>query len=158
VLVGALSYLSVDAVAGVRSPSKVRQSAPPFALGALGVLGLGAANGGYFPSSWGWGLVAFAAVVMWASAVQPLRRPTRLETFYLGGLLLLACWFALSSLWGTAPVALEESFRAALYVAAAVAAFTVVRSRSVGALLGGVLAGVTGIAGYALATRLFPST
>ncbi len=155
-VMGELSYSPAGAAAAVRSRVDLRESAAPFGLGALGVLGLGAANGGYFASSWGWGLVAFAAVLVWAVSMRAVARPGPLEAVFLGGLVLLAGWFALSGAWGVASAATDEAFRALLYATGAAAAFSLVRRSSAPALLAGVLGGAGAVAAYALATRLFP--
>jgi hypothetical protein len=152
---GEFAYPSAGAGAvGVRLEMRAR--AAPFGVGALGVPGLGAASGGYFPGSWGGALVALALVLVWAVAMPAVARPTPLEAAFLGGLLALAGWYALSALWGVPSTALEEAFRALVYVGGAAAALSVVRRGPRQPLLGGALAGATGIAGYALATRLFP--
>src|SRR5581483_1602199 len=117
-----------------------RGAAAPFALGALAVLGLGGANGGYFPSSWGWAIVALAAVLLWAIALGGLSRPTGLEGAFLGALLLVACWYGVSALWGVASASTEELARVLLYVSAGAAALAVV-GRDARPLVAGVLAG-----------------
>jgi hypothetical protein len=149
-----LSYPAGAAAAGSRL--ELRGAAAPFALGALAVLGLGGANGGYFPSSWGWASVALATVLLWALALGGLSRPTGLEGAFLGALLLVACWYGVSGLWGVASSSSDELARVLLYVCGGAAALAVVR-RNARPLLAGVLAGSAAIAGYALATRLFPT-
>lgn len=134
----------------------MRAEVAGFGIGALGVLGLGAAHGGYFPTAWGWAIVAFVAVLAWPLTVGATRRLTALEGVYLGALLTFAGWFALSGIWGTASAALDEAVRVLVYVAGAAIALTVVRRAAVPALLAGVLTGATALACYALATRLFP--
>ena len=145
--------------AGVALAARVRPAARTeaagFGLGAVGVLGLGAAHGGYFPTAWGWAVVAFVAVLVWSLTVGAARRPAALEGVFLGALLAVACWFAFSSIWGTASAAIEETVRALVYVVGAAVALTVVRRATVPALLAGILTGTTALACYALASRLF---
>jgi len=127
-----------------------------FVASAVGVIGFGAAHGGYFASSWGWAIVLAAAGVAWAALLGDVVRPTGAETLLFGGLASLAGWFALSSLWGNDTLALGEATRALLYVVSCAFAIATVRRATVSALLGGLLAGITALSLYALATRLFP--
>jgi hypothetical protein len=69
----------------------------------------------------------------------------------------LTAWILLSAAWSAAPAqSIVESQRALLYVAAVFAALVVSRSRLVWELLGGVLAGVSAVAIFSLATRVLP--
>lgn len=134
----------------------IRGAAAPFAVGAICVLGLGAAHGGYFPTAWGWAIVAFVAVLAWPLTVGVARRSTPHGGVLLGALLGFSCWFALSAIWGTASAAIDETVRVLVYVAGAAVALAIVRRATFPALLAGVLTGATVLACYALATRLFP--
>jgi hypothetical protein len=129
---------------------------PEFALGAFGVLGLGVAHGGYFASAWGWAIVAFVVVFVWRLMIGATRHPSRSEVVFLGGLLALAIWFALSGLWGPSSAAISEATRVLVYVSGAAAAVSLGSRPNGSALVAGVLAGATGLAAYSLATRLFP--
>jgi O-Antigen ligase/Tetratricopeptide repeat len=150
------SYPTTQSGSGVRWRPDVRGATASFALGALGVLGLGSAHGGYFPTSWGWPLVAFAAVVLWVASSDGLARLTLGEALFVAALSGLCLWSALSATWGVASSALDASFRPLVYFAGIAAAIGVVRATSARALLAGVLAGTTAISLFALATRLFP--
>jgi hypothetical protein len=127
------------------------------ALFAAGLtVGLGAANGGYFPTSWGW----TGLVVGWAALVAlVLGRDTTVTA--LGAAFLCAGaafvgWVALSALWSVdVPQTMLEIERDAVYVVAAVGLLLVRRER-LAALLGGWLAGLVLVCGYALLTRLLP--
>jgi O-antigen ligase len=121
------------------------------------VAALAGAQGGYFPSSWGW----VTLPLLWIAAVTlALRRHVRLsiaERTYVGLLAALVTWILLSALWSPAPAnSILEAQRALIYAAAVTAALVAARSRFVWHLLAGVLAGVTVIAAFSLATRLFP--
>jgi len=151
-----LSYPSVGTAARARVRADLRSGVAPFGIGTFGVLGLGAANGGYFPTSWGWAILALAAVLVWSLAMRAVAWPTATEAAFLGGLLGLACWFAVSAAWGTASNSLDETLRAVLYVVGAASAFALVRRLATPALLAGALTGTTFVAAYALTTRLFP--
>jgi O-Antigen ligase len=128
----------------------------PFMVACLGTVGIGASNGGYFPSSWGWPIVAFAAVAIWVASAAAVPRVTRAEAVFAVGLLALAIWYALSAIWGVAGTALDQSFRPLVYAAGVAAAIVLVRAATVRALLAGVLTGASAIATYALGTRLYP--
>ena len=151
-----MSYPPAAVVPVARPHPAVRAEIAGFGVGAISIVGLGAAHGGYFPSAWGWAIVAFVAVLAWPLTVGAARRPTPLEAIYLAALLAFACWFALSGIWGTASAAIDESVRVLVYVTGAAVALTVVRRSTVPALFAGILTGATALACYALASRLFP--
>ncbi|MCU1281094.1 MAG: O-antigen polymerase, partial [bacterium] len=153
---GELSYPTIGVGLAKRAQVDIRAAAPPFLVGALCVVGLGAAHGGYFPTAWGWAIVAFVAALAWSLTVGSARRPTALEGVFLGALLAFAGWFALSGIWGTASASSDETVRVFVYVVGAAGALSVVRRATVPALVAGVLAGTTALAVYALASRLFP--
>jgi hypothetical protein len=126
-------------------------------LGGSVVAATAAVDGGYFPVSWGWSalalLLAVAAVLIVADRVD-LARP---EMLFLGGLGVLVLWVALSALWSlSAPRTVLEAERGVVYLAGASALVLLARRSTERWLVGGLLAAVTGVAGYALATRLFP--
>ena len=143
--------------------SPARQDAPSWtrvgvAAGMLAATILpAAATGTYFPTSWGWAALAFG----WAAAIAlVLRRSSllsRLDWATLAGLLALTSWTALSAVWSedTTQTALELE-RVVVYLTAALAVLLVVNQARVPQLVGGVLTGITLVAAYALATRLFP--
>jgi hypothetical protein len=149
-----LSYASAEVHPG--ATFGVRRNAVPLGLGAIGVVGLGAANGGYFSTSWGWPLVAFAAIVLWALNTDSLRRHSHAEVALVGGLVALGAWSAISATWGVESAAVDSTFHVFVYALGAAAAISVVRAASVRALLAGVLTGSALIALYALGTRLLP--
>jgi hypothetical protein len=126
-----------------------------FGVSTTLILALGAARGGYFPTTWGWVIVALSATLSWVLAgdCRPL---ASLEGVFLGALFALACWFALSGLWGTGSAAIDEAVRVLVYVVSAAVALTVVRQATIPALLAGIPTATTALALYALATRLFP--
>ena len=101
-----------------------RSAAPAAFLAAFAaVAGLGAADGGYFPSQWGLATLGFVLVGVTVLVVADPAAPSRRELVFVGGLTLFAGWAALSALWSAgagAPV--HEAERGVLYVAAAAAA------------------------------------
>lgn len=146
---GVIGYARAGALASDR-----RRSA--FAVGLLAVGALGAARGGYFVSTWGWAIVVAAAATVWLVSVGEPIGPSRFELLFLTSLAGFAAWLATSSRWGIPGQALDQAARGFVYVAVTFCAVHAVRRGTVAALLGGLLSGVTGVAVYALATRLFP--
>jgi hypothetical protein len=127
------------------------------AMGFFAVTAVAAVGGGYFPTSWGWAALAFL-VVAGAALVVPERAGLgALDRLFLGALGGLAGWTALSILWSqSVPSSIAEVERVLVYVAGALAVLLVVGRTSAQRLIGGTLAGITGVACWALATRLFP--
>ena len=129
------------------------------AAGAFAVVfGLAVANGGYFPTSWGWSALA----LLWASAmalvVRAPARPTALEIAFLAAIGGLVVWIALSATWSSSLTrTVLELEHALVYLAGALAVLLLTQRRTVPHLLGGALAGITLVCAYGLATRLFPA-
>jgi hypothetical protein len=130
-----------------------------FLFSLAAVAGLGAANGGYFPSEWGLATLGFVLVGVTVVLVLDVPTPSRRECAFVAGLAAFAAWAALSSLWSAgAGGPILEGERAVLYLAAAAAVIVVLRSgASAEALLGGVVAGTALLCLQALATRLLPA-
>jgi tetratricopeptide (TPR) repeat protein len=129
---------------------------PPI-FGAVGVAGLAAFQGGYFPPAWGWATLLF----LWVAAVSGIARSSmRLNPSSVGfvaSLALVGAWIGASTLWSPSLTAsVPEVGRVAVYVSAALALVTVVSRSSYVPFLGGVLAGITAVCSYSLSTRLFP--
>ena len=124
---------------------------------ALAVAGLAAADGGYFPTAWGWAALVALWLVAAIALVGTIVRPSALQIAFAGGFLGLATWVWLSTAWSIDAVeSVHEGQRMLLYAAAAVALVLVVRGAVVPAVLAGTLAGIVGANAYGLATRLFP--
>jgi len=147
-------------VASRRAAARVSPWAP-FALAGglpLGAVGLtAAANGGYFPTEWGWPALAFLLVIIFAVIVRDRIALGRLELACAAALTAFASWTLLSTIWSTSatePVLSVE--RVFVYVAFLPALFLVASPRTVAALPAGVLLAAAAVCGYALATRLFP--
>ena len=125
---------------------------------AAGMGALAAADGGYFPPSWGWtALVALWVVAAWLLLGRVELAAGWLGLAFLGAFAGLAGWTWLSLLWteNTVQTALE-GFRLIAYLGAAAAFVFVTRRETAPALLRGVLAAITLVSAYGLATRLFP--
>ena len=122
------------------------------------VVALGAADGGYFPTDWGLGILGFALVAVGALLLTEPALPGRRALGFLAGLAALALWAGLSALWAPgAHLPVLEAERGLLYVAAAAAVLLWPRiGERASALLAGALAGIVVLSLYALGTRLFP--
>jgi O-antigen ligase len=118
--------------------------------------GVGAANGGFFPTSWGWTALILAWVGIAALVVQQGIVLTRLELGFLGALIALTAWVWLSALWsaGTERTFLDGE-RMLVYFTG-VGVVLIIRRLSYVAVLAGLATGMTVTAAYGLATRLFP--
>jgi len=156
-----LSYAPLGAGAAQAVPRGLAAPVRELALAAgvwLALVVVAAANGGYFPTSWGWASLAFA----WAAIlVLLLAREVELTwegVTLLGGLTLLAGWTALSALWSVdRGASVLETERVLVYTAGVAALLLAVRGRSQRLLLGSILAAVSAVCAYSLATRLFPA-
>jgi O-antigen ligase len=125
---------------------------------AAGMGALAAADGGYFAPSWGWtALVGLWVVAVWLLLDRVELGAGALGAAFLGALAGLAGWTWLSLLWteNTTQTTLE-GFRLLGYLGAAAALLVVVRREMTPALLRGILAAITLVSCYGLATRLFP--
>ena len=121
------------------------------------VVGLAGAQGGYFPSAWGWATFPLLWVAALALALRERIRLSWSERAFTGLLVALTLWILLSATWSVASApSILESERGLLYVAGVAAVLLVTRSRDVPQLLGGLVAGICAIAVFSLATRLFP--
>lgn len=130
----------------------------PASAGFAAVTATSFANGGYFPSEWGWTLLAVALVGVLAVLVRERVAVGRLEAAAVAALAAFAGWTFLSVLWSPGadePVRAGE--RTLVYAAALPVALLLIDSRRrVVPLLAGVLAAAAVVCGYALAIRLVP--
>jgi O-antigen ligase len=127
------------------------------AFGFVMVASLGLMNGGYFPTSWGWGALAslwIAGVVFVLSERLGLGR---YDVALLGGLGAFVLFTGASWWWSeSSPAAARELERGILTFAGVLAAILLARRRA-RPLLGGVAAAIAVTTSYGLATRLFPA-
>jgi hypothetical protein len=129
----------------------------PAALAFVAPTLASAANGGYFPSQWGWSAIALLLVVATALVVRTSVALGPLEWTVLGGLVAFAGWVALSTVWSVSSAQpVLETERDLVYVAAVAALFCVASRRSFPWVAGALLAAIYSVAMYPLATRLFP--
>jgi O-antigen ligase len=129
----------------------------PTLAASLPVFGLAVAQGGYFPTAWGWASVP----LLWAAAValivQSRIRISRPELVFIVALTAFAAWTALSIVWSATPSgSVLEVERSLVYVGAVLTVLVVSRARFSRHVLGGLLAVVTMISAFSLATRLAP--
>lgn len=129
----------------------------PGAAAGTAVVVLAFSSGGYFVSDHGLLLLAFGVVALTAVLVVDEIRVDRRSLALAGGLAGLAAWALASSLWApTAAWPVQEAGRGLLYAVAATTLLLVLTPTRATSLLGGVAAGATVVAGYALCTRLLP--
>src|SRR5215207_9631182 len=85
---------------------------------ALAAIGLtGAANGGYWPTSWGWSAAGLLSITALALVVRERLEIGRFDAALLAGLLVLLLWTAASALWSdSVPATALEVERLLVYV------------------------------------------
>ena len=121
------------------------------------VVALGLADGGYFPTSWGWLTLGSTWIAILALFLRDSIRTSPAELLYLGALVGLCCWTALSLLWTpTTTQTVLEIQRTTSYLVFALALVVLARRRQLELVIGSLLAGITVLCGWGLATRLFP--
>lgn len=138
------------------SPRRMRALVVAGATASI-VTAANASQGAYFSQSWGWVALAFLMPTTILALLERTTTPGRLRLGFAVAMGALAVWIALSSLWSISPAgSLREVERMLVYVAVALALAFVARRGDESAVVVGVLGGITFLAGYGLATRLFP--
>jgi hypothetical protein len=133
------------------------QSSIPTLVAFAPVFGLAAAQGGYFPTAWGWATLPLLWISVLALVLRSQLCLTGAEVLFCGLLAGLTAWIALSTAWSAAPSeTILEFQRALVYLSGAAALFLVSRREDAGRVLAGLLAAIALIAAFALATRLVP--
>jgi O-antigen ligase/polysaccharide polymerase Wzy-like membrane protein len=123
-----------------------------------GIAGVAAAQGGYFPTSWGWTALVFFWVAGLTLVLAPQIELSRAELAFLGLLAALIGWYALSIVWSqSVSDSVDELERTLVYGGGFLAFLLFARRGMVAPLLGAILAGLAGVSAYALATKLFPT-
>ena len=129
----------------------------PFLVAFLPILLLASVQGGYFPSAWGGATLALVWAAGLALVLASILRVSRAECLFILAWMALTSWIALSVIWSAdVPQTILEIQRVLVYVAAISAVFVLCRTDQARELLGGALAGISVIALFSLATRLFP--
>src|SRR5438874_746121 len=129
------------------------QRASPGIVSFTVVLVDGIAGGGYFPRAWR--LTSFALLAFALAALVGRREVAlgRIERAFLGLVAALTAWTAASTIWSdTSGTSILEGERDIVYLSAVAAVLLCLRRESLPGLLGGVLAGITAVAGYGLFT------
>ena len=144
-----------ETVAGFRTARL--DALPAMAVAAGAVVGLSTAQGGYFATSWSWASTALLwCVGVWAVA-SGRTEAGRLDVALVALLTALTGWVGLSVAWSVAPaLSVLEVQRALVLVAGVAGVLVLARREHVGLLIGTLLAAITGVSTYAVATRLFP--
>jgi len=133
------------------------KAAPATAI-VVGVVSLlVSAQGGYFPTSWGWASGTLALLLgVWAIS-DGRSEIGRLEVAFIGVLAALVGWVGLSILWSEVPAASILELERALVPLFCVTAFLVLARRAdLGWLALALVLAITAAALYGLTTRLFP--
>jgi hypothetical protein len=144
--------------AGAATPV-VRRTTPlvPALTAFAPVVGLAAAQGGYFPTAWGWASVPLFWTAALALALRTRVRLSRAEGVFLAALAAFTAWLAISVAWSAAPAdSVLETERALVYLAAGLAVALTARARFSRYVLGAVLAAISLITAFSLANRLLP--
>jgi hypothetical protein len=131
----------------------VAQRASAVVLGGV-VTALAFANGGYFPTSWGWATLALA----WLAALALLASPSwsRMEWVMGSALVLFAIWSAMSAMWSVPTDVTPSVERLLVVVVGYLACISLLRTNRVEAFVTSLVVGVSVVCSYALVTRLFP--
>jgi hypothetical protein len=123
----------------------------------MATVGLAAANGGFFASSWGWATLGLFWLATVAVLVRAHERPGATGIVFAGAAACLAAWTFASAVWSSDPSqSVLEGERTLVALAAVVVALVLRGRRPVRPLVHAVLAALALLALYALATRLFP--
>jgi hypothetical protein len=148
--------LRTSAAAPLTARLELGRAALAVAVG-LGLAAIGFANGGYFPTAWGWGALVVLTVVAAYLVVGEPTRPSMLAMVSLAALAAFGAWTWLALLWtdNTAATVLEGQ-RLLLYAGALAALVLLVRRATMTLVLAATLAAVALVSGYGLLTRLFP--
>ena len=130
---------------------------PVLALVAASIVGLTAAHGGYFPTSWGLSAMGLLCVVGLWLVLSGRTDAGRLDAVFLGLLVALASWIGLSISWSIVPAqSVLDLERTVVLLAGVTTLLVLARRADVFRICGAVLAAIIAVCGYSLATRLFP--
>jgi O-antigen ligase/polysaccharide polymerase Wzy-like membrane protein len=134
-----------------------RPVAAGFGIGFALSGGLGASNGGYWPSAWAWLALAGGWSILVAVALRAEIALGTAAKLFVAALAAFALWTLASGAWSSSAGRSGYEFqRAAAYTVAVLALVIVVRARATTGLLAGSWAGISLVSLYALGTRLFP--
>ena len=132
-------------------------SAAAFVVTAAAVGLLGADQGGYFPGAWAVATPIFAVVAIVVLALAHEVRLTRAAVVMAAGMAGLCVWTAASVLWSNDRTGtVQDVRRMLLYVAGTAAILLLTRAGREAAVALGVLASVTAVDAFSMASRLYP--
>jgi hypothetical protein len=141
----------------VNGPNLALRPALAFGLTGLVLAALSSAQGGYFPTSWGWSGAAILLVLAVWLVLDDRTEVSFVELVQVALLVLLVGWTFLSATWsGDAGSSVQEGQRTLVGCVAVAALFVTVRRRDAGTVLAGALVAIALVCLYAAATRLFP--
>ena len=121
------------------------------------VIAANASDGAYFSQSWGWVALAFLVPSTVLLVLDRVSAPGRLRIAFASFVGALGVWVALSTIWSISPSASgREVERMLVYVSVAIAIALVLRRGDGPSVTAGAFVGITTVATYGLATRLFP--
>lgn len=123
-------------------------------LGGI-LVGAAVANGGYFPSSWGW--IALASLWVAALASGRAMLAHRGTTLMVGSLGAFVAWTWAGAAWGTPTLAAREGESVLVLLAGTMATFAVVRRSTILTAMTIWVLVIAGVSAYSLVTRLFPN-
>jgi hypothetical protein len=117
-----------------------------------------AAQGAYFPTSWGWAGLSFGFVAALVLILLEQIELTRVELAYLGLVAAFVGWIALSIVWSRGVSGtVDEVARVMVYAGGSLAFLLLARRGRIRMLLAAIFVGLGGICAYGLAGRLFPA-
>jgi O-Antigen ligase len=129
----------------------------PAALTVVAVAAVASAQGGYFPTSWGWASLGFLTILGVCAIPGGLSDAGKLDVGFLGLLILLTAWVGASTAWSIDPAQSVLELERWLTLVSGCAAFlVVVRRLSFNSVVVGLVLAVTGVSVYSLLTRLVP--
>jgi hypothetical protein len=127
------------------------------AVAFAAVAGLGADNGGFFPTTWGWAAVILCGIVVVLLALRGLPRLRPVEKSLVIFVAALALWTFFSSFWSISVTrSMLEGERSLVYLGSVAVGLLLSRRAGGRAVVIGTWAGITAVSTYALVTRLFP--
>ncbi len=149
---------SADSVAQAPTAPRFGSGLGAATLFAIGLTSLVAAQGGYFPTSWGWSSIAFFWVLGTWLVARARTDATAADAVFLVLLTLLVAWVGLSTIWSANSAQTVLEIERGLVLVGGCAAFLAFAKRDmVPRLLLGVLTAITLVSAYGLGTRLFPN-
>jgi len=123
----------------------------------IAIVWIVSAQGGYFPTSWGWSaIILLGALTVWA-IVDGRTDAGRLDAIFLLALVLSTAWVGLSISWSIDPAQSVQELERSLVPLSGSAAFLVLARRgALRPLTASLVVAITSIGLYSIGTRLIP--